>query len=314
MSCFKFFNKLFLGLMVFSLMGCALFDRSAVGVKKNIKDVNYQARPQDSTPRKRLMILPFLDAAEKRPEELRTRARDAFIVDLNRTGQVIALDSQDLKIDLNKMMSGGQYKLADIAKAAQALGVNAVLEAKINDIRIKRKSDTVGVVRHLATAFEVVAQVRVVTGRGGREVFNTVKTVTVEDQGVRVGERVETDLLFQNNPEMITTIVKDAFLDFSPQVIASLEKISWEGRIAAINGDRLYLNVGRISGLQVGDLLKVTEDGDDVYDPESGTHIGRVPGRLKGTLEVISYFGSDGAISVIHSGSGFKENDRVELY
>ncbi len=103
-------------------------------------------------------------------------------------------------------------------------------------------------------------------------------------------------------------------LDFTPQVLASLDKVSWEGRIAAINGDRIYLNVGRVSGLQVGDLLKVTEDGDDVYDPESGSHIGRVPGRLKGTLEVISYFGNDGAIAVIHSGSGFKENDKVELY
>jgi hypothetical protein len=113
---------------------------------------------------------------------------------------------------------------------------------------------------------------------------------------------------------MIETLVKDAFLDFTPQIVGAIDKVSWEGRIAAINGDRLYLNVGKISGLQIGDLLKVMEDGDDVYDPESGGHIGRVPGRMKGTLEVISYFGNDGAISIIHSGSGFKENDRIEQY
>jgi hypothetical protein len=35
---------------------------------------------------------------------------------------------------------------------------------------------------------------------------------------------------------------------------------------------------------------------------------------MKGSLEVISYFGQDGAIAVIHSGSGFKENDRIEMY
>ena len=72
--------------------------------------------------------------------------------------------------------------------------------------------------------------------------------------------------------------------------------------------------VGRISGLQVGDLLKVSENGDDIYDPDSGVHIGKSPGRLKGTLEVISYFGNDGSIAVIHSGAGFKENDKVEVY
>ena len=258
--------------------------------------------------------LPFLDESEKRPQEFRDKARAAFIRDLNRTGEVIAIDSRELNIDLASMTSRGQYKMQDIAKAAQALGVNAVLEGKVNDIRIKRKTDNVGLVRQVTSVFEVVAQVRVVQTRTGKELFNTVKTVTLEEQGVRVAERVETDKYLANNPEMIEVIVKDAFLDFTPQVLGSLDKVAWEGRIAAINGDRLYLNVGKVSGLQMGDLLKVLEDGDDVYDPESGTHIGRVPGRMKGTLEVISYFGNDGAIAVIHSGSGFKENDRIELY
>ncbi|WP_415063680.1 hypothetical protein [Bdellovibrio sp.] len=307
-------KRIISSLLLLVLSACTTLDRSTPSVRREIKDVNYEARKEDASPRKRLMVLPFLDASEARPVQLKEKARNAFIADLNRIGEVIALDSKELNVDLSKMTQGGQYKLPEVAKLAQALGVNAVLEGKILDIRIKRKSDNVGVVRHLSTAFEVVAQVRVVTGRAGREVFNTVKTVTVEEQGVRVAERVETDKFLANNPEMIEVIVKDAFLDFTPQVLASLDKVTWEGRIAAINGDRIYLNVGRVSGLQVGDLLKVTEDGDDVYDPESGGHIGRVPGRLKGTLEVISYFGNDGAIAVIHSGSGFKENDRIELY
>ncbi|WP_373997523.1 hypothetical protein [Bdellovibrio bacteriovorus] len=307
-------KNLVLLLSLLAFTACTTMDGAGPSIRRDVKDVNYEARKDDSAPRKRLMVLPFLDAGDKRPSELRERARNAFIMDLNRSGEVIALDSKELNVDLSKMMEGGQYKLPEVAKAAQSLGVTAVLEGKIIDIRIKRKADNVGVVRHMSTAFEVVAQVRVVTGRAAREVFNTVKTVTVEEQGTRVGERVETDKFISNNPDMIQTIVKDAFLDFTPQVLASLDKVSWEGRIAAINGDRIYLNVGRVSGLQVGDLLKVTEDGDDIYDPESGGHIGRVPGRLKGTLEVISYFGNDGAIAIIHSGSGFKENDRVELY
>lgn len=308
-------QKWILALMVVvTAAGCSVIERSQTGLRREIKDVNYEARRDDASPRKRLMVLPFLDESEKRPQDLRDRARQAFIMDLNRTGDVIAIDSKELTMDLTRMMSGGQYKLQEIAKAAQSMGVNAVLEGKIKDIRIKRSSDNVGIVRQMSTTFEIVAQVRVVTGRAGREVFNTVKTVTVEEKGSRVGERVETDKFLANNPEMVEVIVKDAFLDFTAQVMNSLDKVSWEGRIAAINGDRIYLNVGRVSGLQVGDLLKVIDEGDDVYDPESGSHIGRVPGRLKGTLEVISYFGNDGAISVIHSGSGFRENDRVELY
>lgn len=300
--------------VVMSMVGCMTVDRGG-GPRREVRDENQVSLKDDASPRKRLMVLPFLDTSDKRPQNLRDRARSAFITDLNRSGDIIALDSRELNLDLSKMMDPqGGYKMNDVAKAASALGVNAVLEGRILDIRVKRKSDNVGVVRQLTTGFEVVAQVRVVSARGGNEIFNTVKTVTLKDQGVRVGERVETDKFLQNNPDMIEVIVKDAFLDFTPQVMSALDKITWEGRVAAIQGDRIYLNVGKISGLQMGDLLRVMEDGDDIYDPESGTHIGRAPGRLKGTLEVISYFGTDGAIAIIHSGSGFKENDRIELY
>jgi len=307
----RFFVSL---MMLVSMSGCVTMDRSGPGMSRQIHDENQVSRNDEQAPRKRMMILPFLDVSDKRPQSLRDRARSAFISDLNRSGDVIALDSKEINLDLSKMTDAGGYKMAEVSKAASALGANAVLEGKILDIRIKRKSDNVGIVRHLTSSFEVVAQVRVVTARTGKELFNTIKTVTLEDQGVRVAERVDSDKYMQNNPELIEVIVKDAFLDFTPQVLAALEKVSWEGRIAAINGDRIYLNVGKISGLQMGDLLKVLEEGDDVYDPESGTHIGRVPGRVKGTLEVISYFGTDGSIAVVHSGSGFKENDRIELY
>src|SRR5690606_18664121 len=97
-------------------------------------------------------------------------------------------------------------------------------------------------------------------------------------------------------------------------IIQAADKLSWEGRIAVIEGPRIYLNSGRVSGLNVGDILKVTAKGDEIYDPETGDFIGVAPGRMKGTLEVVSYFGTDGAISVVHSGSGFRENDYVELY
>ena len=46
----------------------------------------------------------------------------------------------------------------------------------------------------------------------------------------------------------------------------------------------------------------------------SGGFIGKAPGRMKGTIEIVSYFGKDGAIGIIHSGSGFNENDLVEIY
>ena len=125
---------------------------------------------------------------------------------------------------------------------------------------------------------------------------------------------MDTDKYFTNNPLILEKLINDAFVDFIPSILSTMDRLSWEGRIAMVTGDRIFLNVGKISGLQIGDILKVNEEGDEVYDPQSGSYIGKTPGRLKGTLEVVSYFGQDGSIAVIHSGNGFKENDRVELY
>jgi hypothetical protein len=113
---------------------------------------------------------------------------------------------------------------------------------------------------------------------------------------------------------LIRAAVRTAFQGAIPNIIRAVEKLSWEGRVAMVSGERIFVNAGRLTGLQVGDIMKITEEGDDVYDPETGRFIGTAPGRLKGTIEIVSYFGKDGAIGVIHSGSGFQENDRVELY
>lgn len=300
---------------VLMFAACQTIDRTSQVARREVKDQSMVTKAGETgQPRKRIIVLPFLDASESRPESLREKARAKFISEMNRTGEVIAVDSRDIKSEALKPADKGEFDLKEIAKQAQSLGANAVLEGKILEIRVSRKADNVGIIRQVKSEFEAVVRVRVVNARSGQEVFNTVKTVNLEEPNVRVAERVETDKYLQNNPELIEAIVRDAFLDFVPQVVSSLSKVGWEGRIAALNGDRIYLNVGRVSGIQVGDILKVLEQGDDVYDPESGGHIGTVPGRLKGTLEVISYFGNDGAIAVIHSGSGFKENDRVELY
>ena len=91
-------------------------------------------------------------------------------------------------------------------------------------------------------------------------------------------------------------------------------KLGWSGRILKTEGSRIYLNSGRRTGLQVGDVLKVIESPRDIFDPQSGKFVGQAPGRVKGTLKLIQYFGIDGAVAVLQSGGGILPGDRVELY
>lgn len=306
--------KFLLSLIIFISMGCSLFETRSEVPRREVKDWSPNKATEISSPRKRLALLPFLDKKVSHPNEFKESARRSLMFDLNKTGEIIAMSADEFNLDLSKKLQDGTYDVKEIIKQGKDLGVSAFLTGQIVDVRIESKAGQIGLVRKLKTGIEVDVLVKVNSIRGGKEIFNTLKTVRLEDENVRVAERVDTDRFIKANPELIQMMIKDAFLEFTKQIIASLDRITWEGRIAAVQGERIFLNVGRISGLQVGDLLKVSDEGDDIYDPDSGVHIGKSPGRLKGTLEVISYFGTDGSIAVIHSGAGFKENDKVEIY
>lgn len=300
-------------LMTMFLAGCAVMNSGGVTTQRNVRDENKIVQNDGKGgPRKRLAVLPFLDQPTF-PENLKQESQIRFIEELNREGQLKAylVSREDLK---NCPILNGEYDLKMCSAEAQKLGHHILVEGRILNLEMKKGADPVGVVKKVKTTFVATLRLRLFSVRGMKEVFNTDKTVTYTMEDTKIGTRTTSDQDLQNNPELIQKIVVDGFLEYLPQIEKNLAKVSWEGRIAAIQGQKYYLNVGSISGIQVGDLLKVFDEGPQIYDPEMGTAIGQAPGRVKGTLEVVSYFGQDGSIAILHSGGGFVENDRLEIY
>jgi hypothetical protein len=295
--------------------GCSLVQRREELASNTVtKSVPVAARADDAGPRPRVVFLPISDSSQLGSVELRSQIRADLIREIQKREQVVLLDPRDLNMDLQKMQANGEYDATQLSKVAYDLGANYILEAKIQDIQLNRKADEVGILKEVTHDLNVNVRMRLISAKNGKETFNQSKTVSSTDSAVKVAVRSLQGLGADLNQNLLVTLLDEAFLDLLPDLASSMDKMTWEGRVAMVNGERIYLNVGRLSGLQLGDILKVTEDGQDVFDPETGLLIGRVPGRMKGTLEIISYFGTDGAISVVHSGSGFKENDRIQMY
>lgn len=283
-------------------------------LKRTIKDVDLRKAAGDKAPRKRVVVLPFLDRSPERAPQILQNARTEFMNELNKTQDMVAIDASELKMDLTPFLKNGEYDLTALSQATQNLGISSLLEAKVIDVRFKNQTGELSANQEKRAIFEIVVKVRLMNARSGQELFNMVKTVTLEEENTKLSASVPSEAFFARNPKLVELLLKDAFLDFTGKLSDSMTQITWEGRIAAMQGDKVYLNVGQVSGLQLGDILKVVEDGTEVYDPEIGYHVGKVPGKVKGTLEVIDYFGQDGAVGIIHSGAGFKENDRIQIY
>jgi TolB-like protein len=281
----------------------------------DVKDVPVSARAEDEAPRHRILVLPFLDERVDKSQAMGDVARQTVIRELVKTRQFVVVSLEDFPQDPKKFLTEeNDYDLAQISKVAAGMGVSAVLEGKVLNIRARRVGDSVGLIRQMKAQISTQVRMRIFAGKNGKEILNEVRTADTEATSTRMGERGDLTQSLSEDPELVRTAIRKAFLSAVPNVLRSVEKLAWEGRVAMVSGERIFLNAGRLSGLQVGDILKVTEEGEDVYDPDTGRFIGTAPGRLKGTVEVVSYFGKDGAIAVIHSGSGFQENDRIELY
>jgi hypothetical protein len=299
------------------LSGCSIVSPrvSPTDLRPEVRDVPFQAREgRDVNPRKRLMVLPFINSGAPRSERSAVVAREAFLRALRKTDDFVIVANSEFPKDVATFLKNNEYELEAMGKLGGAMGLAAILEGKIVDVKARRIGDEVGLVRQVRARIEATVQIRVVNTKNGSIVMNETRSATIEDTTTRVAERSFSDRFLEEDPKLIEAVIYEAFKSTIPRISQNVEKLSWEGRVALVKGDRIYLNAGRLSGIQIGDILKISEDGEDVYDPDSGGLIGKVPGRLKGTIEVISYFGRDGSIGIIHSGSGFRENDRVELY
>lgn len=322
---FSFFQvltkKLFLCMLssfVLMLISCqSLEKRSQNSPQKIVKDIPLDPKIDSPNIKKRLMVLPIIDTKMMLTTDMSEKIKKAFIRELNKNSDVVAFDSTDLKVDKIKLNGQGQYDLKELQNLIKSYSVHSVLEAQLVDLKIKKTTPAKGIIKNSKLEYETSVAIKVI-GQSGKELFNLMKTVSFKDQDGAILAEISAERS-QNEDDsgksrVVATMVKDTFFEFVPQVVKSLEVVKWEGRIASIQGERYFLNVGKVSGLNIGDLLRVTEDGEEIYDSESGHFIGKSPGRLKGTLEVISFFGQDGSIAVMHSGGGFRENDRIELY
>lgn len=303
-------------MLAFALGGCSLFDVKSTHQSTNspqIRDVPFAART-DPEIRKRVIVLPFIDSSIHHSEQIAAAARQALLKGLIKSDRVVLVNPADLPQDLARLRNDQEYNLEAVSRLASALGVAAVIEGKIMEIKARKLSDEVGLIRKVHAKLETTIRLRIYSSKTAKEILNEMRTGEIESSTTRFAQSPYSDRNLEDDPKLVEDVVAKAFQGAMPEVIRTMGKLSWEGRIAMVQAEKVYINAGRLSGIQVGDILKVTEDGEDIFDPDTGALIGKVPGRMKGTLEVISYFGQDGAVSVIHSGAGFHENDRVELY
>ena len=268
---------------------------------------------QFSAPKKRTVILPVWndtplksniseDAKEIIKDKLREQGRLNIVEDRH-----VNKKSSDLYVDADKI------NVAEAVDKGQQWGVSLIIVGKIGKIVVRQKDEDVGFLRPSVMRASVDLELRMVDVAGAKEVGVGLASGVAEGSALNVmGMSREDSEEYRN--ELINEAAGKAVDSALVSLTKELDRVSWQGRVVKVSGNRIYINAGRATGLHVGDILKVLSRGQDIYDPESGLYLGRTEGKVKGTLEVLEYFGEDGSATKLHSGGNFQESDLVQLY
>lgn len=309
-----------ISIVMMTFTSCAFLDRRQGGPSVQsgalVRDVPYQARGSQTVGlRNRILVLPFLDEKIQRDDKVLRAARYEVLRLLNQTDRYVIIRNEDFPQDLSKFINENrEYDMERLSPIATSMGIAAVIEGKILEIKARRMGDSVGLIREIKAQVDASVRLRVVAARNGKTLLEDVRQASEMASTTQFAQSGFSDRFLEEDPHLVQMAVRKAFSGTVGRIVQSIQKLAWEGRVAMVSGDRIYVNAGRLSGIQVGDILRIAEEGEEVFDPDTGRFIGRAPGRMKGTVEVVSYFGKDGAIATVHSGSGFQENDKVQLY
>jgi hypothetical protein len=90
--------------------------------------------------------------------------------------------------------------------------------------------------------------------------------------------------------------------DLSRLLSKDLEELDWFCRIAKVDGEEVYINAGKLTGLKVGDVMEVLRPG------APGER-----GEVKGKIQISAIFGIDASVGKLIQGKKPDGNDILKL-
>jgi len=306
---FARFISPFLMVLMF-LQSCAPISR-----RRPINQANNLNRVGDFSPiKKKIALLTFYNESPMGGEDLAIVGTEEFRREISKSREfLIDPDAENIFGNSKEIYAGGGVKLVQLARKAKMSGVNIVVFGRIKEARVRQKSDEIGFVRKVKSLAETFVEIKAYDVLANKELYTETFDGNISDDNLKFYQAESEDNLAYRQ-ELLRYSVKVAVRKFVPKIIQLGSRLDWMGRVAKIIGTKIYLNAGRTSGINMGDIMKVITEGQEVFDPETGAMIGMSQGEVKGTLEVVDYFGSDGTICILHSGGSVTEGDFVQLY
>lgn len=254
--------------------------------------------------KKKIMILDFENKTTYREEKMGETVAKRLSDKLEASQRVVLIDRNVISEMFRRegLSFESLSNLESIKRAHRSFGIQAILYGSVMDVSLlsSKASETSEEEVSFATAKVEVRLVDASTGNllktfiGRSPIFGTKET----------GE--------YSRSKAVTKAIDFALEEILDGLLRYLDYLEWSTTIAKIEGETLFLNAGKLSGLRVGDHLEVYEPGKEIIHPTTNISLGWTTGKLKGVVRVQELFGIDAAIAKRVEGSEFSPSDIVK--
>jgi len=254
--------------------------------------------------KRKVAILDFENKTTYQEETIGEAVAKKLSDKLDATQRVVAVD----KTVVSEMLNREGFKFETLAEpsvmkqAHQSLGIQAFALGTVTDLSLLSPK-TLETAEEEVTYATVKMEIRLIDAAtanllksfiGRSPIFGTKETGD-NSRGKAVLKAIDLSL----------DDILEGFL-------RQLDLLEWATTVAKIEGEDLYINAGRLSGLRIGDMLEVFEPGKEIFHPTAQFSLGWTTGQLKGVIQITSLFGVDAAVGKVVQGQGFIPNDIVK--
>ncbi len=113
------------------------------------------------------------------------------------------------------------------------------------------------------------------------------------------------------SPEARNKAIDTGIQPVTQEIVKLISSLDWHARVAETQQGRIFINAGKLSGLEKGDTLEVYASGGEVVDATTKTSLGKMKGAYRGEIEVVDFVGTDASWARSKKGDKFAPTDLV---
>jgi curli biogenesis system outer membrane secretion channel CsgG len=283
-------------LMVLSLSACApsttVKQKDAMSIDKAKGMVGLK---------RRIGVVDFENKTTYGANRLGTSASDILITELAKSGKFIVVerDKMDKLMAEQKLGMTGAIDPNTAARVGKILGLNAIVTGAVSQFGEETEGSEYLITQSKSQIVKCTVDIRVVDAETGQVLYaDSGSGLSKKHSGgvLGLGTRAGYDETLEGEA------LRAAIVKFVNNIVEQVEKKPWSCRVADVDGQNIYLNAGSESNIKIGQKMLVLRAGKVIKDPTTGLVIGNAEDKI-GEMKVDRYFGEDGSVAVLTSGS-----------